>query len=79
VAQAANGRGVATEAVRQMVGYAFGDLGLHRLEAGTLPQNAGSQRVLQRNGFERIGVARSYLHIAGAWRDHILFQRVSDR
>jgi ribosomal-protein-alanine N-acetyltransferase len=37
-----------------------------------------SQRVLEKNGFERIGLARAYLRIAGAWRDHILFQRVAE-
>jgi ribosomal-protein-alanine N-acetyltransferase len=35
--------------------------------------------VLEKAGFERIGLARHYLHIAGAWRDHILFQRLSDQ
>jgi ribosomal-protein-alanine N-acetyltransferase len=32
--------------------------------------------VLTRAGFERIGVAPSYLHIAGRWQDHVLFQRI---
>src|SRR6476646_10044040 len=47
-------------------------------EAGTLVDNVASQRVLEKNGFERIGLARAYLRIAGAWRDHILFQRVAE-
>ena len=33
--------------------------------------------MLEKNGFERIGLARAYLRIAGEWRDHILFQRVA--
>ena len=61
-----------------MVGVAFGELALHRLEAGTLLDNIGSQRVLEKNGFERIGIARRYLFIGGDWRDHVLFQRVAD-
>ncbi len=73
-----NGRGLATRAVGELVERAFGELGLHRLEAGTLVDNRGSQRVLEKNGFERIGVARNYLHIDGAWRDHVLFQRTAD-
>ena len=77
VAQAANGRGVATTAVAAMLELAFGGLGLHRLQAGTLVHNAGSQKVLMRNGFERIGLAKSYLKIAGEWQDHILFQRLA--
>ena len=78
VAQGWNRRGIATAAVGQAVERAFGDLGLHRLEAGTLVDNVASQRVLEKNGFEQIGLARSYLRIAGAWRDHVLFQRVAD-
>jgi ribosomal-protein-alanine N-acetyltransferase len=78
VAQHRNGRGVATTAVRLVVKNAFTLLGLHRLEAGTLVDNRASQRVLEKAGFERIGLARRYLHIAGDWRDHILFQRLSE-
>jgi len=74
VAEQANGRGVATRAVSDLIPVAFGELGLHRLEAGTLTDNLASQRVLEKNGFERIGLARGYLHIGGAWRDHVLFQ-----
>ena len=73
-----NGRGLATRAVGELVEHAFRVLGLHRLEAGTLVDNVGSQRVLRKNGFERIGLARKYLHIDGGWRDHLLFQRVDE-
>jgi [ribosomal protein S5]-alanine N-acetyltransferase len=78
VAQEVNGRGVATRAVGLAAERAFGTIGLHRLEAGTLLDNVASQRVLEKNGFERIGIARRYLRIAGDWRDHILFQRVAE-
>ena len=74
VAERANGRGLATKAVGQVILVAFGELGLHRLEAGTLVDNLASRRVLEKNGFEEIGIARGYLHIGGAWRDHMLFQ-----
>ena len=73
-----NGCGLATAAVRDIIGTAFYDLGLHRIQAGTLLHNTGSQRVLERNGFIRIGVAPRYLQIAGRWQDHVLFQLVAD-
>jgi [ribosomal protein S5]-alanine N-acetyltransferase len=73
-----NGRGLASRAVEAVVVEAFGPLGLHRLEAGTLVDNLASQRVLDKNGFTRIGVAPRYLRIAGEWRDHLLFQRTAD-
>jgi [ribosomal protein S5]-alanine N-acetyltransferase len=78
VAERLNGRGLATEAVGEAVEIAFGELDLHRLEAGTLVDNVASQRVLEKNRFERIGLARRYFQIAGEWRDHFLFQRTAD-
>lgn len=83
VSEHAGGRGVATAAVAQVVALALGDtgrggLGLHRLQAATLPTNARSQAVLRRNGFEEIGYAPRYLQIAGRWQDHVLFQRLAD-
>ncbi|ROQ58709.1 ribosomal-protein-alanine N-acetyltransferase [Rathayibacter sp. PhB152] len=68
------GRGVMTRAVGATLGLARDELRLHRVQAGTLLHNVGSQTVLERNGFERIGVARRYLRIAGEWQDHVLFQ-----
>jgi ribosomal-protein-alanine N-acetyltransferase len=73
---ALNGRGLATAAVRQVCRIADLALRLHRVQAGTLLDNAGSQRVLAKSGFEPIGVAPAYLHIAGRWQDHRLFQRI---
>ena len=72
-----NGRGHATAAVEQISRIAFGELALHRIEAGTLPENIASQRVLEHNCFTRIGVAPAYLRIAGRWQDHVLYQKLA--
>lgn len=69
------GQGYMTEALQSLIAYAFDDLDLSRLEAACLPENAPSQRLLERNGFAREGEARRYLQINGAWRDHILYER----
>jgi ribosomal-protein-alanine N-acetyltransferase len=79
IGEAANGRGLATRAVRALVRVAFDELGLHRVQAETLPHNAASQRVLERNGFVRFGYAPRYLHIAGEWQDHVMFQLLDER
>jgi ribosomal-protein-alanine N-acetyltransferase len=71
-----NGRGLASAAVRDIKRVAFEELGLHRIQAGTLLHNVRSQRVLARNGFVRFGTAPAYLNIAGEWQDHALFQVV---
>jgi ribosomal-protein-alanine N-acetyltransferase len=76
VSAAENGRGFATAAVREIVRVAFEELGLHRVQAETLLHNVRSQRVLERNGFVRFGVAPAYLNIAGRWQDNAMYQVV---
>jgi ribosomal-protein-alanine N-acetyltransferase len=70
------GRGLATAAVAAVCRAAADELGLHRIEAATLVENVRSQRVLEKCGFDPVGLAPRYLHIDGAWRDHRLFQRI---
>jgi ribosomal-protein-alanine N-acetyltransferase len=78
VAQGHNGRGVASRAVGLATGLAFEMLGLHRVEASTLVDNVGSRRVLARNGFRLCGLSPRYLHIGGAWRDHVHLARTAE-
>jgi ribosomal-protein-alanine N-acetyltransferase len=72
------GRGLATRAVAEALEIAFGEMALHRLEAGTRPENVASQRVLERNGFTCVGLLRRNLLIGGEWRDHLLWERLAD-
>jgi [ribosomal protein S5]-alanine N-acetyltransferase len=67
------GRGRMTRAVAATVDFAFSRLRLHRVEAACIPDNTPSIALLERNGFRREGIARLYLKIDGAWRDHVLF------
>jgi len=66
----AAGQGSATEAVNSIVGHAFTELDLHRLEANVQPHNESSKRLVERCGFTKEGFSRRYLHIDGDWRDH---------
>lgn len=68
------GRGLASAAVQAIVETAREKLGLHRIEASTLQHNVGSQRVLLKAGFRKIGMAPRYLKIAREWQDHNLYQ-----
>jgi ribosomal-protein-alanine N-acetyltransferase len=77
VARAHAGRGVATEAVRQALDVAFGELRLHRVEAFTRVDNLASQRVLERNGFTLVGTARRHIHLDGRWHDERFFERLA--
>jgi len=70
------GRGVMHEALAAVIQEAFeGALNLHRLQAAVRPENTRSLNLLQRSGFETEGLARDYLFIDGAWRDHHLLAR----
>jgi [ribosomal protein S5]-alanine N-acetyltransferase len=53
--------------------YAFGELGLHRLQANVQPGNDRSIALLRATGWREEGYARRYLKIGGRWRDHIMF------
>ena len=77
LSSSAQGRGLATQALQEACALAFGELHLHRLQAGTLLTNVRSQAVLRRVGFEQIGVARSSIRIAGRWQDQLLHQLVA--
>ena len=67
------GRGIATESAGLAVGFAFGRLGLHRVQAGVMPRNTASIRVLEKNGFRLEGLAPRYLRINGVWEDHVIY------
>lgn len=65
-----NGKGYMTEAVRLLVDFGFKELKLHRIEAGVMPHNLGSIRVLEKAGFQKEGIARKNVEINGKWEDH---------
>ncbi len=67
------GLGLATEAVRLTVRFAFGAAGLGQLQAAVMPRNKPSKRVLEKAGFRRQGIARRYLCIDGVWEDHEIY------
>ena len=66
------GRGLMTEALEPVIGWAFGELALHRLEADVDPDNAASLALLARFGFRREGLARERWCVNGEWRDSVL-------
>ncbi len=67
------GRGLMHEALAAALADVFSPrVGLHRVQANARPENTRSLALLARLGFEREGLAREYLFIDGAWRDHVL-------
>ena len=73
VASHAAGRWIAPTAVALLGDYGFGALGLHRLELGIRPENRASLAVADKLRMRAEGLRPHFLHIDGAWRDHLIF------
>ncbi|MCD7708749.1 MAG: GNAT family N-acetyltransferase [Clostridiales bacterium] len=69
-------KGYATEALSFMTERIFVDLKIHRIEAWTLPENAASERLLKRVGFQYEGICRGHMQLHGKWRDHAQYSKV---
>lgn len=66
-------QGYMHEELSALIHHAFTELDLSRIEAACLPENIPSRGLLEKCGFRYEGVARSYLQIAGRWRNHVLY------
>jgi [ribosomal protein S5]-alanine N-acetyltransferase len=73
------GQGLMHEALQAAIADIFHRHGLHRIMANYQPHNQRSGQLLSRLGFEREGLARAYLHINGAWADHVLTSLIHPR
>ncbi|MEM1042802.1 MAG: GNAT family N-acetyltransferase [Bacteroidota bacterium] len=67
------GTGYASEAVRAVLGFGFGRMDLHRIEAELDPRNGGSERLLRRLGFRREGLLRQRWYLYNEWCDSLLY------
>ncbi|GAB3797713.1 GNAT family N-acetyltransferase [Micromonospora zhanjiangensis] len=72
------GRGVMPTAMALAVDHAFGPGGLHRIEVNIRPENGPSRRVVEKLGFREEAYHARYMHIDGAWRDHIGYALTSE-
>ncbi|KAL0388579.1 UNVERIFIED_CONTAM: putative [ribosomal protein S5]-alanine N-acetyltransferase [Sesamum radiatum] len=73
------GKGIATRAVKMVVSTIFKDWPhLQRLQAVVHVENKGSQRVLEKAGFQREGVLRSYELFKGKPVDVVMFSTLGN-
>ena len=72
------GQGFMQDAMCVLTSHAFDTMRLHRIEAACIPSNTRSIRVLEKAGFRREGLLRSYLRINGDWQDHFLYSLIAD-
>jgi len=71
------GHGIARAAVEALSRWAFGHLGLVRVQATTLASNLRSQRVLEACGFQREGLLRRYRLVRGVPGDFWMYARLA--
>lgn len=76
---AAWGRGLATAACASLLRWGHSHVGLVRIQATVLPANQRSIQVLERNGFEREGLLRSYRKVRGPSRDFWMYSHIQER
>ncbi|MCR5792974.1 MAG: GNAT family N-acetyltransferase [Lachnospiraceae bacterium] len=67
--------------MEEALSYCLNDLlpnnySLHRVEATVLPSNKRSVRLLDKLGFEEIGLIPDYVYIDGGWKDHLLYSKI---
>lgn len=67
------GHGYIAEGLVLLIGFAFEELHLHRLEICIVPRNANSRRVVEKLALREEGIALRYLEINGTWEDHMRF------
>ncbi|WP_164015730.1 GNAT family N-acetyltransferase [Pyxidicoccus trucidator] len=67
------GQGLGTEAVRALLGYAFGTLRMHRVIGVTDAKNTAAARVLEHVGMRREGHFIENVFFKGAWGDEFQY------
>ena len=80
LAATSQGQGLMHEALSAGIAEMFGPrVALHRIQANVRPENTRSRGLLARLGFQREGLARQYLFIDGAWRNHLMTALINRR
>jgi RimJ/RimL family protein N-acetyltransferase len=67
------GRGLATEAARELLRLGFGELGLHRIYGRCDARNTPSARVMERLGMRREAHLVENEFFAGRWSDELIY------
>jgi ribosomal-protein-alanine N-acetyltransferase len=73
VSEAHWGTGLFLQAARLMFDFAFGALGVHRLEARSVQTNARGNAVLRKLGARRDGILREAFRRNGAFKPYIMW------
>src|SRR5690606_29614188 len=71
-------KGMGSEALSLLCGYAFSVLDLHQLYANILSENLESIQLFEKMGFEKVGVKKQWIRSSTGFKDEIMFQKIND-
>ena len=77
ISEKKQGKGLMFEMLQASIQYVFIEYNLHRVMANYIPSNIRSEKLLDKLGFQKEGMAKSYLKIAGSWQDHVLTSKIN--
>lgn len=69
--------GIMTEACQQVIGFAFGQMNLHRLTVSHVSENDASQNLIKKLDFRYIGEEHEAFQKNGKWYNHKLYERIN--
>lgn len=73
----ATGRGLMTEAATMLLDFSFSKIHFHRIRCAAATDNTSSQKVIQRLGFQKEGIAREAERVDGRWVTHVVYSRLA--
>jgi [ribosomal protein S5]-alanine N-acetyltransferase len=74
-----NGRGIITEAIKEVVKYGFNTMKLHSIEAIIDPENLASEKVLQKNGFVKEAHLKENEFFEGRFLDTVIYSLINKK
>ena len=73
------GKGYGTESLALMSDFAFESLNLHKIHASVVDANAGSARILEKNGYVLEGRLKDHYFIENQYYDGLLFGKIQTK
>jgi ribosomal-protein-alanine N-acetyltransferase len=72
-----SGNGIISEAINEVMNYGFNEMHLHSVEAIIDPNNLGSAKVLQKNGFIKEAHLKENEFYEGRFLDNVIYSRLN--
>jgi ribosomal-protein-alanine N-acetyltransferase len=73
------GMGLCSEAVGEIIHFAFNILNLHRIERQVMPRNTPSLKIMEKFNFRKEGLQVKCLEVNNKWEDHFQFALLNDK